>query len=141
VSRGFVLQIQHTKTSVIWLHVSLFKYILFLSVTIYTYIRGPTKFLIVHVSKVIELRNVRILAYKIKFNGETSWHKTEVRREIRSSFFYVGLIRYREKKWTREASGAHNCTNSFRHCQTTLLLAATVDEMAVCRASLEIHTL
>jgi hypothetical protein len=27
------------------------------------------------------------------------------------------------------SSGAHNCTYSFRHCQTILLLAATVEEI------------
>jgi hypothetical protein len=31
----------------------------------------------------------------------------------------------------RPSSGAHNCTYSFRYCQPILLLAATVEEMAL----------
>jgi len=35
------------------------------------------------------------------------------------------------KPFLRPSSGAHNCTYSFRYCQPILLLAATVEEMAL----------
>jgi hypothetical protein len=41
--------------------------------------------------------------------------------------FYRHYICFR--RFLRPSSGAHNCTYSFRCCQPTLLLAATVDEM------------
>jgi len=34
-------------------------------------------------------------------------------------------------RFLRPSSGAHNCTYSFRYCQPILLLAATVEEMAL----------
>jgi len=33
------------------------------------------------------------------------------------------------RRFLRPSSGAHNCTYSFRYCQTILLLAATMEEM------------
>jgi hypothetical protein len=33
------------------------------------------------------------------------------------------------RRFLRPSSGAHNCTYSFRYCQTIQLLAATVEEM------------
>jgi hypothetical protein len=35
------------------------------------------------------------------------------------------------RRFLRPSSGAHNCTYSFRYCQPILLLAATVEELAL----------
>jgi len=48
-------------------------------------------------------------------------------------FFYRRSTCFR--RFLRPSSGAHNCTYSFRYCQPILLLAATVEELALAISS------
>ena len=43
------------------------------------------------------------------------------------------------RRFLRPSSGAHNCTYGFKYCQPILLLAATVEEMALVEMELQFH--